>query len=657
MRTCVGETWPSWTAAALTRWVAALGILLIASTLGAGPARAQAEPPTGELTSHDVEAWLDGAVPALLKREAIAGAAVSVVHDGEVLTERGYGMADLGSAGREAAPIDPSGTLMRVGSISKVPLAVAVMQLVERGELDLDEPITTYTDLAPDPSFDPPVTMRHLLTHTAGYEEVIRKVVLQAPAEIAPLEDYLREEAPEQIYSPGTIPAYSNYGYALAGHIVGEVSGQEPADYLHIEVLDPAGATTATYEQPLPGALDDRVARPYPTAHDDPIGFEQAGAWPAGALSASASDMGAFMLALLDREASPILGPEAMSTMYAPGLSHEQLGALDAGHQMTLGMFEQDRGGRRILGHGGDMIHSHAAFQIYPDAGTGIFIGLNSTGKHPDSSVVLRGALFDDFTDRYYPRESGPARVQATSAEHADAAAGRYISSRGGHSTFMRALSLVSTVKVHSDGDALVIPALTDVSGAPVQLQETEPWVFQDESGAHRLAVAAGGSGGIEAISLMPAMTLVPAPAWYGPLLVALVGALAVLAIALVAWPARAVIGWRLRAPLVLTRTDRWLRRAGLLAALFAFTAVALWAVMTAGLLSGQGASNVLIRSAQTATLLTVLGVIPSTWRAVRAWAARSWLPAIRATVIMAAFAGIAAFAIAGGLLIPNISY
>src|SRR5699024_11627172 len=170
--------------------------------------------------------------------------------------------------------------------------------------------------------------------------------------------ELLRAMAPEQIYAPGTVPDYSNYGYALEAHIVEEVSGEEAGEYLQTQVLEPAGATTATYDQPLPSSVASRAALPYPTVHEDPIGFELVGPWPAGSLSASAVDMGEFMRALLDQEDSPILSSEAMSLLFAPGLTAEQLGALAAGHQMTLGMFEQDRNGHRILGHGGDVIHS-----------------------------------------------------------------------------------------------------------------------------------------------------------------------------------------------------------------------------------------------------------------------------------------------------------
>src|SRR5699024_6413293 len=172
------------------------------------------------------------------------------------------------------------------------------------------------------------------------------------------------------------------------------------------------------------------AALPYPTVHEDPIGFELVGPWPAGSLSASAVDMGEFMRALLDQEDSPILSSEAMSLLFAPGLTAEQLGALAAGHQMTLGMFEQDRNGHRILGHGGDVIHSHAAFQIYPEEATGIVLGLNVSGMQPVASVVLRCGLFVDFTDRYWLPTSDPLQVQATSGYLAAGAAGRYTTSR-----------------------------------------------------------------------------------------------------------------------------------------------------------------------------------------------------------------------------------
>src|SRR5699024_8518851 len=126
----------------IARGTAMFGALLVISMLAITPAQAAPERPTEELTARDVQAWLDGAVPALLEREGIPGAAVSVVHGGEILTTRGYGVAEVGSADTAPVPIDPDQTLLRVGSLSKVPLAIAVMQQVERGDVDIHEPHT-----------------------------------------------------------------------------------------------------------------------------------------------------------------------------------------------------------------------------------------------------------------------------------------------------------------------------------------------------------------------------------------------------------------------------------------------------------------------------------------------------------------------------------
>src|SRR5690625_2934687 len=156
-------------------------------------------------------------------------------------------------------------------------------------------------------------------------------------------------------------------------------------DYLRAEVLEPAGASGVTYEQPLPGAVAELAARPYPSTHEDAIGFELIGQWPAGSRSASASVLSAFMPAHLDQEDSPQVGGRSSATTHAPGLGEAELGNLAAGLQVTPGFFAEDRNGHRILGHGGDILHSHAAFQIYPEEGTGVFIGLNGSGAAADS--------------------------------------------------------------------------------------------------------------------------------------------------------------------------------------------------------------------------------------------------------------------------------
>lgn len=118
------------------------------------------------LNAADVNAWLDGLLPAALQRTGIAGATVAVVDDGEILTARGYGHADTGDGGTGAVPVDPDRHLFRVGSVAKLFTATAAMQLVQRGDLDLDRNIEDYLDFTLPRRYEQPITLRHLLTHT-----------------------------------------------------------------------------------------------------------------------------------------------------------------------------------------------------------------------------------------------------------------------------------------------------------------------------------------------------------------------------------------------------------------------------------------------------------------------------------------------------------
>src|SRR5687767_7608800 len=187
------------------------------------------------LTQADVDAWLDGLVPRAIRAGDIAGGVVVIVKDGEILTERGFGYADVAAR----IPVDPRTTVFRPGSISKVFTWTAVMQLVEQGKLDLDADINRYLDVAIPAHDGKPMTMRHVMTHTTGFEEKLKDIV---GARSAPsLESYVKEWIPERIFPPGVVPAYSNYASALAGYVVQRVSGEPFDDYMDRHVLGPLG--------------------------------------------------------------------------------------------------------------------------------------------------------------------------------------------------------------------------------------------------------------------------------------------------------------------------------------------------------------------------------------------------------------------------------
>ena len=172
--------------------------------------------PAPELTKADFETFLDALIPSQLRNRNIAGAVVSVVKDGQVLFQKGYGYADV----EEKKPVVPDQTLFRPGSISKLFTATAVMQLVEQGKLDLDRDVNNYLDFSIPKTYLEPVTLRQLLTHTGGFEETLKNLFVAHESDIKPLRTYLVNEMPARIFPPGKIPSYSNYGFTLAGYIV-----------------------------------------------------------------------------------------------------------------------------------------------------------------------------------------------------------------------------------------------------------------------------------------------------------------------------------------------------------------------------------------------------------------------------------------------------
>jgi CubicO group peptidase (beta-lactamase class C family) len=158
-----------------------------ARTASAEPAAApSSNPPAAHsLERADLEPWLDGLMPYAIERGDVAGAVVAVVKNGEVIFSKGYGFADV----KEHKPVDPERTMFRPGSISKLFTWTAVMQLVEQGKLDLDHDVNEYLDFKIPPRSDGPITLRNILTHTPGFEEQIKALIVSDPKQLCRTKD------------------------------------------------------------------------------------------------------------------------------------------------------------------------------------------------------------------------------------------------------------------------------------------------------------------------------------------------------------------------------------------------------------------------------------------------------------------------------------
>ncbi len=512
---------------------------------------AQAISPAADLRFHadDIEAWLNGSIPLAITQASIAGAVVVVVDRDGIVFQQGYGLSDM-AAGRL---VSPSETLFRPGSISKLFTWTAVMQQVERGNLNLDTDINTYLDFEVPPYRGQPITLRQIMTHTAGFEESIRYLFT---ADLMPLDDYVKQSLPARVFAPGTTPAYSNYASALAGYIVERVSGTPFNDHVANNIFAPLDMNNATFAQPLPDALADQMAPGYQNAQTPPRSFEIISAAPAGSLSATGTDMGRFMVAHLNNGLG-LLRPETAQMMHdyrAPGI--------DGLNRMALGFTERWMNGRRGIGHGGDTQGFHSDLTIFPEEGVGLYISLNSTGKGGES-FAIRQLLLEGFADRYLP-EANPVEIKPgvdaeTARAHIEIVSGNYISSRGSFTNFLSFAGLLGQIPVGMTPESkLSFPMFESIGIGAFDWVEVAPFVWQDRYSSQTIAadVVDGRVVRISTDIFSPFMVLTPAPAAKnGAVLLPLLGLAAfVIMLQAILWPTRMVVRRKFGAALALER-------------------------------------------------------------------------------------------------------
>ena len=431
------------------------------------------------LTQADVDNWLDGFVPYAIDTANVAGAVVVVVKDGAVLTERGYGYSDVAAR----RPVDPKETLFRPGSTSKLFTWTAVMQLVEQGKIDLDRDVNDYLDFKIAPYQGQPVTMRAVMTHTAGFEEALSGLITEASS-APPLESAVKAWVPKRIFAPGTTPAYSNYATMLAGYIVQRISGEPFDEYISRHIFEPLGMMHSTFAEPLPAALAGNMSKGYALASQPAKPFEVVTFRPAGSASVSGDDMARFMIAHLDEEHSVLLKPDTARQMHRTALT-----LLPPLNRMDLGFYEANLNGQSIIGHGGDTQWFHSYLWLLLDQHVGVFVSINSAGRDA-SSLTIRESLIGKFVDRYFPQATNAAPRPEMRSGDAAALAGTYIVSRRSESGLRRALNFFGQLHITTDASGIHSSAFEfqGTNGAQRDWEEITPLVWKDRNGSERLA-------------------------------------------------------------------------------------------------------------------------------------------------------------------------
>jgi CubicO group peptidase (beta-lactamase class C family) len=402
---------------------------------------------------------------------------VVLVADGRPLLLQGYGFSDV--ARREA--VDGARTLFRAGSISKLFTAIAVLQLVEQGKLDVDADVNAVLDFEIPAARGKPVTLRQLLTHRSGFEERMRRLQPRALQPIA-LGELMKRGLPRRSFEPERWPAYSNYGVGLAGYIVERAAGVPFATHVAAHIFAPLGMQQATFAQPLPEDLAGLLSRGYLLGSQAPGPFELIDNVPAGALSVSGAAMQRFLLALLaggELEGRRILAPESFARMLEPQVAVAE-------NALGLTIYEQHPYGVRLLGHSGDLAYFHAQLAFSPEHRFGVFVAQNSAGNGPLLSSVLIPAL----AKRYFaePREPAVGSPAAQPGAASDVS-GTYMVSRRSDATLMRTLGLVGQIRVQRGADGtLELGGSRDAAGATPRYRAVAPDRYRSLDGRDEIA-------------------------------------------------------------------------------------------------------------------------------------------------------------------------
>ena len=426
--------------------------------------------PSGIVFS-EMESRIDDIVA---KHQTALGVAVVVVQDGEIVFSKGYGYAN--SQNRTA--IDPATTVFEIGSTSKLFVWVAIMQLLEQGLLELDTYVRHYLpeDFYNQLAFEKPFTVRDLMNHQAGFGENLFDSIFDAQRTDSSISfrDGLLLAQPAQLFEPSTVTAYSNFGTALAGYIVGYITGQDFYFYEMENIFAPAGMTNTLNQPSWFGNTSFLQSKATGYISDGQGGFRQHiwsyfPMYPAGAVNATAEDLARFAIALMppNGESGPLFeSPNTLATIFTNS-------SLDLDNPTgTYHGFVRYVGAFPTFGHAGDTSSFSTEFSIVPEKRFGVIIIAN-TGGAVDIRFDIESLLVGNNFDEVHPLE--PNLPSASAVE------GRFATTRshaGSLMEFMDYLFMptINVVATSENTIRLSFVGMDDLGSA--EFMQVEPYTF-----------------------------------------------------------------------------------------------------------------------------------------------------------------------------------
>lgn len=429
----------------------------VVSTQNASIASKKAIP----VTAESVEQFADAYFSRPDVKERLKGALFLVVKDDKVLLNKGYGYADADAK----KPVDPDTTVFRMASISKVFTATAVMQLAEQGKLDLERDISEYMAGITIPNrTGSPLTMKHLLTHTTGYDYTEGS----AAANRTSLERYVKENIPTVIRKPGEAYRYDNIAFVQQGYIVQNVAKLPFETYTKEHIFKPLGMNRSDFV--MSDEIQANLAKGYDAEGNEiPLYENTPYIDPTGGLFSTGGDMAKFMIAMLNDGKlgeTRILKEQTARTMKSFQFGvHKDLPVMAYGFES---FFNHLHNGEAVIGKGGDLAGAHSWMWMLPEHKVGALVIVNGEAIDP------RVELFAAFMQQFYPDQRSAALPQLQRAQEQQTLLARF----EGTYRNLRNPQAISRITANQDGTLTV----KDQMGTH-QLQKLEALLFQDEEG------------------------------------------------------------------------------------------------------------------------------------------------------------------------------
>ena len=398
------------------------------------------------INATELNAFFDGVWQSQKISNDLMGAVITVVNKDGVVFSKGYGYANYETLEK----VSPDTTLFRIASISKPFTWVAVMQLVEEGKLDLHADVNQYLTAFQIPdTFPEPITMAHLMSHNAGFEDIVLDLGRASADELMPLGQYLADHLPRRVRPPGEHSSYSNHSTALAAHIVENIAGMSWSDYIEQRILAPLQMHHTVARHPMPDHLQPLLSKSYDRSgglwHEQD--FLYWFIYPAGMMSSTGADMARFIRMQLNDgslDGRQILKPETLKQFHSPIYK-----PFEGANAWLHGQYEMSRNNTRIFGHGGDLNGFHSAMLIFPDHELGLFVSFNT-----ESGSAARSATVNSFVNEFFPADEISHIAPPENTDGYGDYAGVYSSLRRTFSDFARLSLLInySKVSVTDDG-------------------------------------------------------------------------------------------------------------------------------------------------------------------------------------------------------------